>query len=147
MLTLKCSTPVGLNFIHHVIFTCSSVGYSYVNDESGLLMGHMTLWSFSDIKRIIRCLQVTIVSPITSTRVARQIKRRVHCSFSFSFQSSTPMRHKSTYFINVPNFADKFFTATVSFLNTKLKSRVKVMYLLQSLYIRLPPLLYESIII
>jgi len=71
-------------------------GYSYVNDESGLLMGHMTLWSFSDIKRIIRCLQ-----------------------------SSTPMRHKSTYFINVPNFADKFFTATVSFLNSKLKSRVK----------------------
>jgi hypothetical protein len=38
------------------------------------------------------------------------------------------MRHKSTYFINVPNFADKFFTATVSFLNTKLKSRVKVMH-------------------
>lgn len=36
------------------------------------------------------------------------------------------MRHKSTYFINVPNFADKFFTATVSFLNSKLKSRVKV---------------------
>jgi len=35
------------------------------------------------------------------------------------------MRHKSTYFINVPNFADKFFTATVSFLNSKLKSRVK----------------------
>ncbi|XP_015375739.1 PREDICTED: clavesin-1-like [Diuraphis noxia] len=35
-------------------------GYSYVNDESGLLMGHMTLWSFSDLKRIIRCLQCRV---------------------------------------------------------------------------------------
>lgn len=47
---------------------------------------------------------------------------------SVIFQNSTPMRHKSSYFINVPNFADKFFTATISFLNSKLKSRVKVSY-------------------
>lgn len=47
------------------------------------------------------------------------------------------MRHKSTYFINVPNFADKFFTATVSFLNAKLKSRVKVRVNFLNYYSRL----------
>lgn len=52
------------------------------------------------------------------------------------------MRHKSTYFINVPNFADKFFTATVSFLNSKLKSRVKVRYVETSSYFNLTRVTY-----
>ncbi|XP_050545299.1 alpha-tocopherol transfer protein-like isoform X2 [Daktulosphaira vitifoliae] len=69
-------------------------GYNYTNDESGMLMGHLTIWSFTNVKRIIRILQ-----------------------------NSIPMRHKASYFINVPNFADKFFTITVSFLSNKLKSR------------------------
>lgn len=53
-------------------------GYSYVNDESGLLMGHMTLWSFSDIKRIIRCLQVRLsardtMPPSTATTTVMNV--------------------------------------------------------------------------
>jgi len=33
-------------------------GYSYCNDESGLTMGHISLWSLSDIRKILRCIQV-----------------------------------------------------------------------------------------
>lgn len=33
-------------------------GYSYCNDESGLTMGHISLWSLSDIRKILQCIQV-----------------------------------------------------------------------------------------
>ncbi len=35
-------------------------GYSYVNDESGLSMGLLSLWSLSDIRCMIKCIQVRI---------------------------------------------------------------------------------------
>lgn len=33
-------------------------GYSHVNDEEGLTMGHLSLWSLTDIRNMIRCIQV-----------------------------------------------------------------------------------------
>lgn len=35
-------------------------GYTYVNDESGLSMGLLSLWSLSDIRNMIKCIQVCI---------------------------------------------------------------------------------------
>lgn len=35
-------------------------GYTYVNDESGLSMGLVSLWSLSEIKTMIKCIQVCI---------------------------------------------------------------------------------------
>lgn len=35
-------------------------GYSYVNDESGLSMGLISLWSLSDIRTMIKCIQVCV---------------------------------------------------------------------------------------
>lgn len=35
-------------------------GYTYINDESGLLMGHVSLWSLTDIKAIMGCIQVRL---------------------------------------------------------------------------------------
>ncbi|XP_072160313.1 clavesin-1-like [Bemisia tabaci] len=70
-------------------------GYTYVNDDSGLSMSHVTLWSLNDLRSIIRCIQ-----------------------------NSTPMRHKATHFFNVPNFANKVFDFVVSLMNEKLKNRV-----------------------
>ncbi|KAG8271748.1 hypothetical protein J6590_056224 [Homalodisca vitripennis] len=70
-------------------------GYSHVNDESGLTMGHISLWSLNDIRHMLRCIQ-----------------------------NSTPMRHKSTHFINVPTYANKVFDFFTALLNEKLKNRV-----------------------
>lgn len=70
-------------------------GYSYVNDESGLLMGHITMWSLTDIRNMTRCIQY-----------------------------STPMRHKSTHLINIPQYATKVFDFVGSLLNDKLRKRL-----------------------
>lgn len=72
-------------------------GYTYVNDESGLLMGHISLWSLSDIRSMMKCIQ-----------------------------NSTPMRHKITHFINVPQYANKVFEFFIGLLNEKLKSRIMI---------------------
>ncbi|XP_075236375.1 clavesin-1-like isoform X2 [Lycorma delicatula] len=72
-------------------------GYTYVNDESGLTMGHISLWSFSDIRNMLRCIQ-----------------------------NSTPMRHKSTHFVNVPSCANKVFEFITSLLNDKLRKRFMI---------------------
>lgn len=33
-------------------------GYSYINDETGFQMAHISLWSLTDIRNILRCIQV-----------------------------------------------------------------------------------------
>lgn len=33
-------------------------GYNYINDESGFQMAHISLWSLTDIRNILRCIQV-----------------------------------------------------------------------------------------
>lgn len=70
-------------------------GYSHVNDESGLTMGLLSLWSFVDLKNMLKCIQ-----------------------------NSTPMRHRETHFINLPPFASKFIEFGMSVLSDKLKSRI-----------------------
>ncbi|RZF32816.1 hypothetical protein LSTR_LSTR011462 [Laodelphax striatellus] len=72
-------------------------GYTYVNDESGLTMGHICLWSFNDIRNMLRCIQ-----------------------------NSTPMRHKSTHFINIPACANKVFDFIASLLSDKLRKRFMI---------------------
>ncbi|KAF7988467.1 hypothetical protein HCN44_001040 [Aphidius gifuensis] len=72
-------------------------GYIHVNDESGLTMGHVSAWSLTDIKNMLRCIQ-----------------------------NSTPMRHKQTHFINIPICASKILEFAVSLLNDKLRSRIMV---------------------
>ncbi|XP_063237884.1 uncharacterized protein LOC134539629 [Bacillus rossius redtenbacheri] len=42
------------------------------------------------------------------------------------FQKSTPMRHKSSTFLNLPHYASKFMEFFVTLLNEKLKSRIKL---------------------
>ncbi|XP_049764624.1 clavesin-2 [Schistocerca cancellata] len=70
-------------------------GYTYLNDESGLLMGHISLWSFTDIRSMLRCIQ-----------------------------NSTPMRHKEMHFLHVPHYANKVFEFFTALMNEKLRSRV-----------------------
>lgn len=36
-------------------------GYTYINDESGLSMGHISLWSLIDIRNMLRCIQVCLI--------------------------------------------------------------------------------------
>ncbi|XP_071448806.1 clavesin-1 [Hetaerina americana] len=71
-------------------------GFVYINDESGLQMSHLSMWSFSELRRITKCIQ-----------------------------NSTPMRHKETHFINIPSFANKLIEFVISILSDKLKKRVK----------------------
>lgn len=72
-------------------------GYSYVNDESGLSMSLLGLWSLSDIKSMLSCIQ-----------------------------NSTPMRHKETHFLNMPPYANKIIEFAMGVLSDKLKKRVTV---------------------
>ncbi|XP_011499247.1 PREDICTED: clavesin-1 [Ceratosolen solmsi marchali] len=70
-------------------------GYTHLNDESGLTMGHLSSWSISDIRNMLACIQ-----------------------------NSTPMRHKETHLVNVPGCATKIIELALSLLNDKLRSRV-----------------------
>lgn len=72
-------------------------GYTHINDESGLTMGHLSAWSLTDIRNMLRCIQ-----------------------------NSTPMRHKETHFINIPGSVTKIIEFAISLLNDKLKARVMV---------------------
>ena len=72
-------------------------GYTHVNDESGLTMGHLSAWSLTDIRNMLRCIQ-----------------------------NSTPMRHKETHFINIPGCATKIIEFAISLLNDKLRARILV---------------------
>lgn len=72
-------------------------GYTHVNDESGLTMGHLSAWSLTDIRNMLRCIQ-----------------------------NSTPMRHKETHFVNIPSCANKIIEFAISLLNDKLKARISV---------------------
>lgn len=33
-------------------------GYTYINDESGFSMAHISLWSLIDVRNMLRCIQV-----------------------------------------------------------------------------------------
>ncbi|OXU31538.1 hypothetical protein TSAR_013254 [Trichomalopsis sarcophagae] len=70
-------------------------GYTHLNDESGLTMGHLSSWSITDIRNMLTCIQ-----------------------------NSTPMRHKETHLVNVPGCATKIIELALSLLNEKLRSRV-----------------------
>lgn len=72
-------------------------GYTHINDESGLTMGHLSAWSLTDIRNMLRCIQ-----------------------------NSTPMRHKETHFVNIPSCATKFIDFAISLLNDKLRARISV---------------------
>ncbi|XP_076178565.1 clavesin-2 [Ptiloglossa arizonensis] len=72
-------------------------GYTYINDESGLTMGHLSAWSLMDIRNMLRCIQ-----------------------------NSTPMRHKETHFVNIPSCATKIIEFAISLLNNKLRARISV---------------------
>ncbi|KAG8229848.1 hypothetical protein J437_LFUL009123 [Ladona fulva] len=71
-------------------------GFVYINDERGLQMSHLSMWTFNELRRITKCIQ-----------------------------NSTPMRHKETHFINMPSFANKLIEFVISILSEKLKKRVK----------------------
>lgn len=72
-------------------------GYTHVNDEAGMQMPHLSLWSLNDVRTMLNCIQ-----------------------------NSTPMRHKCTHFVNIPHYGAKFFEFVVSLLSDKLKDRVMV---------------------
>ncbi|CAH1102026.1 unnamed protein product [Psylliodes chrysocephalus] len=72
-------------------------GYTYVNDEAGFSMAHISLWGISDLRNIVRCIQNT-----------------------------TPMRHKGNHFLNMNPSAAKLFEYSSPLLNEKLRNRLHV---------------------
>ncbi|KAM7358519.1 clavesin-1 isoform 2-T3 [Cochliomyia hominivorax] len=85
-------------------------GYVYVNDESGMNMGFVSLWSLTDLRSIIKCIQ-----------------------------NSTPMRHKETHFINIPHYANRVIELAVSMLSEKLKKRIIVHKNVEALKTKIDP--------
>ncbi|KAL1512925.1 hypothetical protein ABEB36_002426 [Hypothenemus hampei] len=80
-------------------------GYTYINDESGFQMAHISLWSLTDVRNILRCIQNT-----------------------------TPMRHKANHFLNISSNAIKLIEFAVSLLNEKLKNRIFMYKCVEELY-------------
>jgi len=80
-------------------------GYTYINDESGFQMAHISLWSLTDVRNILRCIQNT-----------------------------TPMRHKANHFLNISGSAIKLIEFAVSLLNEKLKNRIFMYKSVEELY-------------
>ncbi|XP_019865108.1 retinaldehyde-binding protein 1 isoform X2 [Aethina tumida] len=80
-------------------------GYTYVNDESGFSMSHISLWSLTDVRNILRCIQNT-----------------------------TPMRHKANHFLNISPTAIKLIEFAISLLNEKLKSRIFIYKNIEEMY-------------
>ncbi|XP_014294337.1 retinaldehyde-binding protein 1 [Halyomorpha halys] len=72
-------------------------GYTQIYDENGLSMAHLAMWSLTDIRNIIRCIQ-----------------------------NSLPMRHKSSHFLSLPSSANTIFEFFTSLLNEKLKKRIVI---------------------
>ncbi|XP_037037494.1 clavesin-1 [Bradysia coprophila] len=85
-------------------------GYTYVNDESGLSMGLISLWSLTEMKTMIKCIQ-----------------------------NSTPMRHKETHFMNMPSYANKVIEFCMTVLTDKLKNRVVLHKNLEELKTKVDP--------
>ncbi|XP_014228618.1 clavesin-2 [Trichogramma pretiosum] len=85
-------------------------GYTYLNDESGLTMGHLSAWSVSDIRNMLTCIQ-----------------------------NSTPMRHKETHLLNVPGCANKIIEFALGMLSDKLRSRVLLHKNVKELQKRIDP--------
>ena len=82
-------------------------GYTHINDESGLTMGHLSSWTLTDIRNMLRCIQ-----------------------------NSTPMRHKETHFINIPSYGTKLIEFGISLLNEKLKKRILVIIILDFYFLK-----------
>ncbi|KAK9883995.1 hypothetical protein WA026_004930 [Henosepilachna vigintioctopunctata] len=80
-------------------------GYTYINDESGFQMAHISLWSLTDVRNILRCIQNT-----------------------------TPMRHKANHFLNISPSAIKLIEFAISSLNEKLKNRIFIYKSLEDLH-------------
>ncbi|XP_037939129.1 clavesin-1 [Teleopsis dalmanni] len=85
-------------------------GYVYVNDESGMNMGFVSLWSITDLRSIVKCIQ-----------------------------NSTPMRHKETHFLNIPHYANRIIELGVSMLSDKLKKRIIVHKSIDALKTKINP--------
>ncbi|XP_034106465.1 clavesin-1 [Drosophila sulfurigaster albostrigata] len=85
-------------------------GYVYVNDESGMNMGFVSLWSLTDLRSILKCIQ-----------------------------NSTPMRHKQTHFVNIPHYANRIIELGVSMLSDKLKKRIIVHKNVEALKTKIDP--------
>ncbi|CAH0550192.1 unnamed protein product [Brassicogethes aeneus] len=80
-------------------------GYTYINDESGFQMSHISLWSLTDVRNILRCIQNT-----------------------------TPMRHKANHFLNISPTAIKLIEFAISLLNEKLKNRIFIYKSIEEMY-------------
>ncbi|KAI4504228.1 hypothetical protein M0802_000699 [Mischocyttarus mexicanus] len=94
-------TPAHLVRTHSVVFEALMEneenqvrGYTYIIDQAGLSMGHISAWTFVNIRKLAYCLQNTI-----------------------------PIRHKNTYIINVPTYGVKFIELAISCLKEKFKNR------------------------
>lgn len=85
-------------------------GYTYVNDEAGLNAGHLSLFSLSDVRKLIRLVM-----------------------------ESTPVRHKATHFLNVPTLANKLFEFFTMVLSDKLRNRVMCYTKVADLHAQISP--------
>ncbi|XP_015190939.1 PREDICTED: clavesin-1-like [Polistes dominula] len=69
-------------------------GYVYIINDTDITMGHISIFSLGDLRRLIYCIQ-----------------------------DGLPLRNKRTYIVNLPSFGLKLLEICISYLNEKLKKR------------------------
>lgn len=95
-------------------------GYVNINDHSGLRMGHISMWSFVDIRHLLKCIQVyKILIFIVQLKKIKKKKNKL-------LQNSTPMRHKASHIFNLPSFANAVIEFASAALSEKLRNRIYV---------------------
>ncbi|XP_022904650.2 clavesin-1-like [Onthophagus taurus] len=85
-------------------------GYTYINDEGGFQMAHLSLFTLTDIRNALKCIQ-----------------------------HSSPMRHKENHFINIPPSAVKLLDFAMGFLSEKLKGRISLHKSVEELHKKINP--------
>lgn len=66
-------------------------GYSHINDEEGLSMGLLSLWSLTDIRNMLRCIQVSAAMCIVHRFDQRVL---IGCLLSRSLSRLHRIRHR-----------------------------------------------------
>jgi hypothetical protein len=60
-------------------------GFVHVNDEEGLTMSHLSMWSFSDMRSLMNCIQVFFVT----------VLNQIFAIHNFNFQNTEINPHAS----------------------------------------------------
>lgn len=86
-------------------------GYNYINDESDFQMSHISLWSLTDIRNILRCIQVSRFAYIWRFLIS------IFDHPAFSGRAQSDVLHRFLFMDNFKNTYIQVACSSVTSLN------------------------------